>query len=1020
MRAQRYSVLTSALLILFLARTAQTATHTAASCSLADVQAKVAAASDGDTILIPNGSATWTGGIATTKQIRIRAQQYTPTAGGQTARGVVLTNNSPQPLFSFTSGNSHHCGLAGIKFVEGSQKTNFIRIEGSGSKPPLINDCWFDLDERFGNNPDVSALACMALGGVIWNCRFDTPGVDFQGFPGSQGGSIVIYSPRAWNTASTMGALDTQGNINLYFEDCSFFNSSGCPDADDRARVVFRHCQFDGTGGLTHGFTSTWGGRHFEYYDCTFSQTTPERNLSRYFWCRAGTGIFTDCVVNNNVSPSAFGNSTLINIGDNTNPTGYPQPRQPGWGHDGTQSVIDPIYLWNNSGARAYTWSVWDHWANNVKLNREIYVNSGPKPGYSKYVYPHPFRSADGSGGTPPALPEGNTGIAAQFPGDANIQSHANVVFADDFESYTSATQLTSKWNESYHQANTGIEAQAAHVFAGQKALRFSVPVQTGETSNTALKYLNPKLDVLFVRCYTKFDSGFLTYGSSHNGIGIQANYSGPGIPANGTNKFYVGLENSGPSSEPAPGMSHLYVYHPGQRDIWGDHFYPDGRVVPFDYLPGDYGPHFIPRPNFTPQRDRWYCMELMVKANTPGQRDGRIAYWIDGKLAADFLNLRLRDVDTRKIDKFFIGLHINGATTRVNTKWYDNVVAATSYIGPLSSGTVPPPTNAAPSVDAGPNRTITLPNSATLDGTVSDDGKPSGTLTVSWSKASGPGTVTFANAAAVDTTASFGAAGTYSLRLTASDGALSASDTMSVTVQPAPNRSPTIVSDPSAAPNPAQVGQSVSFSILASDPDGDALAYAWVFGDGDNGSGASTSHAYALAGAFTAACTITDGRGGTLSRTVLVTVQAPTTTDAPIERLRASGRLNFAHAGRDTCQVSGYVEWPAGRPLAGAAVSLDVGGVRLAGTLDARGRLDSGSQSLRVTAPRRGGPARFVAALRAGDFAPFWKDEGLSNTDATRMPCVLRVRLELAELAFSAETAVLYSARAGKSGRFR
>jgi hypothetical protein len=45
---------------------------------------------------------------------------------------------------------------------------------------------------------------------------------------------------------------------------------------------------------------------------------------------------------------------------------------------------------------------------------------------------------------------------------------------------------------------------------------------------------------------------------------------------------------------------------------------------------------------------------------------------------------------------------------------------------------------------------------------------------------------VTFGNASAVDTTASFSAAGTYVLRLTASDGALTSADDVTVTVLPA------------------------------------------------------------------------------------------------------------------------------------------------------------------------------------------------------------------------------------------
>jgi hypothetical protein len=97
---------------------------------------------------------------------------------------------------------------------------------------------------------------------------------------------------------------------------------------------------------------------------------------------------------------------------------------------------------------------------------------------------------------------------------------------------------------------------------------------------------------------------------------------------------------------------------------------------------------------------------------------------------------------------------------------------------------------NAAPTADAGSNQTIALPSTASLDGTVSDDGNPSGgTVTQTWSKDSGPGAVTFANANAADTTATFSTSGTYVLRLSAFDTALTASDTVTVVVQSAAAR---------------------------------------------------------------------------------------------------------------------------------------------------------------------------------------------------------------------------------------
>jgi hypothetical protein len=96
-------------------------------------------------------------------------------------------------------------------------------------------------------------------------------------------------------------------------------------------------------------------------------------------------------------------------------------------------------------------------------------------------------------------------------------------------------------------------------------------------------------------------------------------------------------------------------------------------------------------------------------------------------------------------------------------------------------------PGNLPPSVDAGPDQTITIPNDAILDGTVSDDGipDPPGAVTTSWSQISGPGEVTFGDASAVDTTASFSNSGSYDLRLTASDGEFSSSDEVIITVEP-------------------------------------------------------------------------------------------------------------------------------------------------------------------------------------------------------------------------------------------
>ena len=288
-----------------------------------------------------------------------------------------------------------------------------------------------------------------------------------------------------------------------------------------------------------------------------------------------------------------------------------------------------------------------------------------------------------------PALPQGN-GLAAQYPNDAGIGSNPAVIFADDFESYSSVSSLTTKWSSVPQSANTSITTTAGNVFAGAKALEFTLQPGTGEVSGSVLKNLSPERDLLFLRFYSKYDPAFNILGSSHNGAVLQAHYCCPGVRADGFNKFLVSYEASKwDNSTPNPGYLNAYVYHPDQQDGYGDRFYPPGLLGSSS---NPFGPDFVPRPNVAPPLGVWKAYELMVKANTPGQRDGRIAMWLDGVLIADFMNVRLRETTALKMDLFYLNFHVNVTRPVQIKKWYDNVVLATSYIGPTVTGTTTPP----------------------------------------------------------------------------------------------------------------------------------------------------------------------------------------------------------------------------------------------------------------------------------------------------------------------------------------
>jgi len=98
------------------------------------------------------------------------------------------------------------------------------------------------------------------------------------------------------------------------------------------------------------------------------------------------------------------------------------------------------------------------------------------------------------------------------------------------------------------------------------------------------------------------------------------------------------------------------------------------------------------------------------------------------------------------------------------------------------------------------------------------------------------------------------------------------------VNIGPFPgNQAPTLALDGSSF-NVA-LGEVVSFTATAQDPDGDVLAYNWDFGDWTFGSNAPVQlKEFNAPGQFVVRCEVSDLRGGVASRHVVVTVGSPTT----------------------------------------------------------------------------------------------------------------------------------------------
>jgi len=167
----------------------------------------------------------------------------------------------------------------------------------------------------------------------------------------------------------------------------------------------------------------------------------------------------------------------------------------------------------------------------------------------------------------------------------------------------------------------------------------------------------------------------------------------------------------------------------------------------------------------------------------------GKLEATLSDGSAPAFTDTSLDNSSGTSVAVYTISYRAGSGGQSLTVKWtvqtaynnYGNVTLEAATLDSMGGG----PANQAPGVNAGADQTITLPSDANLIGTVNDDGLPNppGAVTTIWSQVSGPGTVAFANAVSVNTTASFSAAGVYVLRLTADDSDLMSSDDVAITV---------------------------------------------------------------------------------------------------------------------------------------------------------------------------------------------------------------------------------------------
>ena len=309
--------------------------------------------------------------------------------------------------------------------------------------------------------------------------------------------------------------------------------------------------------------------------------------------------------------------------------------------------------------------------------------------------------------------PQGDNGIAARYPGDRGIGKDPDVVFAEDFEQ-GSLQALFDSWEDVKARETLSFSAEAPPGSAGRQSLLITHRGGEG-TGGHLYRRLLPGYEKLYCRMYVRFDPvcGEIHHFGTNMGGNIPATrwpMVSAGRPTAGDKSFWVGIEPYG--------RSWVWDYYAYWIDMRGSP--PRGQT---------WGNSFIRDPSLKVERGKWICVEFMIKLNDVGDSNGELACWIDGKLVSHlgkgfpsgtwtydkfhpgrsdagirwdaaagkgaplpggkpFEGFRWRTSAELKINYVWAYLYMTRAPAgSENRVWFDGIVAARKYVGPLKKG---------------------------------------------------------------------------------------------------------------------------------------------------------------------------------------------------------------------------------------------------------------------------------------------------------------------------------------------
>ncbi|MEX2139999.1 MAG: carbon-nitrogen hydrolase family protein [Pirellulales bacterium] len=304
-------------------------------------------------------------------------------------------------------------------------------------------------------------------------------------------------------------------------------------------------------------------------------------------------------------------------------------------------------------------------------------------------------------------------GIAAKYASDVGIEKDPRVVFVENFEE-ESLDSIEKRWETVTQPETMTLESDVPPGSGGKRSLLMAHVGGKG-TGGHLYRRLQPGYEKLHGRFYVKFDPDCMPI--HHFGTTLGGNHPATpwpsvraGQPPAGDKSFWVGIEPFG--------KNWVWDYYTYWNEMRGSP--PRGQT---------WGNSFVRDPELKVERGKWICVELMMKMNDPDDTNGEMAFWLDGKRishlgkgfpkgkwvydkfnpgddgegirwnrekggperfmvpkgGAPFEGFRWRTADDLKLNYVWLYLYITQAPAgHVSRVWFDDVVIATEYIGPI------------------------------------------------------------------------------------------------------------------------------------------------------------------------------------------------------------------------------------------------------------------------------------------------------------------------------------------------